>query len=403
MTQKTTRRRIFNRALTPDELDRHTRLKMARPRGQLVQGRRDWYRIQNYVQGSDTASVYVYDEIGYWGVSASDFVRDLQGISAANIELHLNSPGGEVFDGIAIYNALRDHPANITVYVDGLAASAASFIAMAGDTVKIARNAQIMIHDAITVVIGNAADLVREAEMLDKVSDNIADIYAQRAGGTVKQWRKAMQAETWYSAEEAVAAGLADEVHETEDREVKNSWDLSIFSYQGREAAPAPRVASVPAARATEPAPTPAPPAEPEAPPAAEEVEEPEPEPEREPEFVFDPDQFRTAVTAAADPMPNFDPDQFRDLMGGLASNAPVPRDPAAPTQPEVVAQAPAAPEPPQPAHEVVADYFRTVMQDVANHAPEPPQREPEPPAPTEPDFSIDRTQFERALREARL
>lgn len=211
---------------------------MARPVAQLRAGRRDWYRIENLV---DRAEVWLYDEIGYLGVTAADFVRELNTLAVQRIDLHINSPGGEVFDGIAIYQALKDHPAAVHVQVDGLAASAASFIAMAGDRVVMTRNATMMIHDGHGLCVGNAQDMRDLADLLDRTSDNIADIYAQKAGGEVADWRERMRAETWYTAEEAVKAKLADEIKGV-SAEAQNSWDLSVFNYAGREQAPPPGV-----------------------------------------------------------------------------------------------------------------------------------------------------------------
>jgi len=221
----------------------HNGFKSARPLARLRQGRTDWYRIEN--SGNGPAEIYIYDEIGYVGVSAQDFVKDLNAIKASEITLHLDTPGGDVYDGINIYNAIRDHKAHITVIVDSMAASAGSFIAQAGDTRIMNRNSEMMIHDGHTVAIGNSKDLASTAERLGKVSDNIASIYAERAGGTAAQWREAMAAETWYSAEEAVDAGLADEVV-GKDAKASNDFDLSIFSYAGREHAPAPIQESAP-------------------------------------------------------------------------------------------------------------------------------------------------------------
>jgi ATP-dependent protease ClpP protease subunit len=171
----------------------------------------DWYRVHNAAQ--DRAEVMIYGPIDDWdGVSAASFVADLKGITAKGIDLHINSPGGLVFDAIAIHAALKNHPAKVDVYVDGIAASAASFVAMAGDTVTIEKPAKMMIHDAGGLVIGNAADMRQMADLLDEVSDTIAGIYADRAGGTVATWRGAMRTETWYSAADAVKAGLADKV-----------------------------------------------------------------------------------------------------------------------------------------------------------------------------------------------
>lgn len=169
-----------------------------------------WYEIKNL--SAETVNIAIYDEIGFWGVTASDFVNELKGVSAQNIQLSINSPGGDVFDGLAILNSLRQHPATVNVVIDGVAASAASFIAMAGDSVKIAPQAMMMIHDASGLVMGNAQDMQEMAALLEKTSDNIASVYAQRAGGTQEEWRTAMKAETWYTDQEAVDAGLADEI-----------------------------------------------------------------------------------------------------------------------------------------------------------------------------------------------
>jgi ATP-dependent protease ClpP protease subunit len=173
----------------------------------------DWYRIAN---ADDRAEVFIYGAIGdYMGeddTTAASFIRELRNITAPSIELHINSPGGLVFDGVAIYSALVNHDATVDVSIDGVAASAASFVAMAGDTVTIEKPAKMMIHDAGGLVLGNADDMREMAGLLDELSDTIADIYSGRAGGTVEQWRAAMRAETWYSASEAVAAGLADRV-----------------------------------------------------------------------------------------------------------------------------------------------------------------------------------------------
>jgi len=231
-----------------DMSDAMRRFRTTRPLARLRRGDTSWYRIENH---ADTADIYLYDEIGYWGVSAKAFVDEINAIGHPHLTLHINSPGGEVFDGIAIYNAIKNHPANVTVKVDGLAASAASFIAMAGHTVEVAKNATMMIHDGLGMCIGNAADMQEMAGLLSKVSDNIASIYADRAGGAVETWREAMRAETWYSASEAVEAKLADRItgqadpepdedEPESDPQPEDCWDLSVFRYAGRNQAPAP-------------------------------------------------------------------------------------------------------------------------------------------------------------------
>lgn len=205
-----------------------------------------WYDIRN--SGSETTAVYIYDIIGEdpWtgaGVGASAFVTDLARITSPTIELHINSEGGEVFDGLAIYESLKQHSARVVVHIDSLAASAASFIAMAGDEIKMARNARIMIHDAAmggAWASGNAADMrefsakvLEMADLLDDMSLNIADIYSQRAGGSPADWRALMQAETWFDSTSAITAGLADSVIgedvPTKEETVEDAIDLDAL------------------------------------------------------------------------------------------------------------------------------------------------------------------------------
>lgn len=238
-----------------------------------------WYRIENST--ADEAEMLIYDEIGGWfGSTADDVVAELRSVTASKIRVRINSPGGALFDGIAIANALRAHPADVTVQVDGMAASIASVIAMAGDRIVMMPGSTLMIHDASGLCMGNAADMQQTADLLNKLSDNIADVYATKGGGTREQWRDLMQEETWYLADEAVAAGLADEVapgHTPAEpavpEDLTNSWDLSVFRYAGREAAPAPVLNTAPPEpppAVPDPEPVPEPPVEPELPPGVE-------------------------------------------------------------------------------------------------------------------------------------
>lgn len=211
--------------------------------------RREWYRIKNAATDDDPPEILIYDEIDSWfGVAASDLVRDVAKISAPEIVVRINSIGGDVFDGIAILNALRGHDAKITIIVDGLAASIASVIAMAGDRIIMNRNSEMMLHNASALCVGDAADMQKTADMLAMQNDNIASIYAGRAGGTVEEWRAVMDEETWLTAEEAVEAGLADQVGESDDPDAvmraAAAFDRSRFRYPGRKAAPAPRIAA---------------------------------------------------------------------------------------------------------------------------------------------------------------
>jgi ATP-dependent protease ClpP protease subunit len=194
------------------------------------------------------AEVRIYDDIGMFGITAADFIRDIATIKADAITVRINSYGGDVFEGIAILNAIRAMDATTTVIVDGIAASIASVIAMGGDKVVMNQNSQMMIHNAWNFASGNADELQRVADGLRSMSGNIATIYAAKAGGTPADWQALMNSETWYTAEEAVAAGLADEaIVETVKMPqlagvARASAALSHFKYPGREAAPAPQI-----------------------------------------------------------------------------------------------------------------------------------------------------------------
>lgn len=205
---------------------------------------RGWWEIRNAT--ADSADVYLSDEIGGWGVDASAFISELQATKCRRIDLHLNSPGGNAFDGVQIYNSLMAHPASVHVSVDGMAASAASVVAMAGDTVTMAPGSSMMIHNAISGAVGNAADLRKTADLLDGVSRNIASIYAARTGKPVEHWQALMDAETWFHGTEAVTAGLATNVTEHPARPdaltAMTRWNLTAI-YQH---APKPPVPSAP-------------------------------------------------------------------------------------------------------------------------------------------------------------
>lgn len=195
----------------------------------------------------NTATLDLYGDLGFWdGCTAADFGRQLKAITAPSLTINISSPGGDVFDGIAIYDLLCAHPATKHVVVHGIAASAAALVAMAGTTVTVMPGAMMMVQDASGGCIGNAAEMTAMADLLDKVSDDIASIYAARSRtGTVSQWRTVMRAETWYFADEAVTAGLADRVGDTEaptSAPVNTArWNLAHYNYAGRTAAPAPR------------------------------------------------------------------------------------------------------------------------------------------------------------------
>ena len=173
-----------------------------------------WYSIN--AKANDTAEISIYDEIGFWGVSAASFAQDLKscGNNLKQINLHIHSPGGDVFDGIAIYNLLKNHPANVTVYIDGLAASMASVIAMAGNEVIMPENAMMMIHKPWGIQGGDAEDMRKYADLLDKVENTLIPAYANKTGKTPEELAEMLSAETWLNGKECVEQGFADKLAE---------------------------------------------------------------------------------------------------------------------------------------------------------------------------------------------
>lgn len=181
----------------------------------LIPQQEAWYDIKNKAGDDGPAEIRLFNEISFMGITAEDFIADLDGITASEINCRVNCKGGDVFDGIAIYNALRAHPAKITVTVEAIAASIASVIVQAADNRVMMTHSQMMIHDAWGVAVGDSTAMMELAELLDRQSDIIAGIYADRNGdGRAKpRFRNLMKDETWFTDEEAVAAGLADSVY----------------------------------------------------------------------------------------------------------------------------------------------------------------------------------------------
>lgn len=173
---------------------------------------KSWFRMQ--AKEDQTADIYIYDEIGGWGISARRFTEDLISLgNLSHINLHIHSPGGEVFDGIAIYNQLKNHSATITVYIDGLAASMASVIAMVGDTVIMPKNA-MMIHKPWGVSWGDANDMREYADLLDKLENVLIPAYVAKTGKTTEEITAMLEQETWLDGDECVEHGFADKVIE---------------------------------------------------------------------------------------------------------------------------------------------------------------------------------------------
>lgn len=174
-------------------------------------------RIFSMTQQNGVGEILIYEEIGesFWGggISAKRFADDLKALGDLHtINLRINSPGGDVFDGVTIYNQLLNHKARVEVHIDGLAASAASLIAMVGDKITIAESAMIMVHNPWTIAMGDYREMQKVAEMLSKVRDSSVATYAKRTGLDSKAIIKLLDAETWMTGQEAVDQGFADEM-----------------------------------------------------------------------------------------------------------------------------------------------------------------------------------------------
>ncbi|SEQ73286.1 ClpP-like prohead protease/major capsid protein fusion protein [Basfia succiniciproducens] len=173
-----------------------------------------WFSIKS--SAKDTAEISIYDEIGFWGVTAQRFAKDLKalGDNLKQINLHIHSPGGDVFDGIAIYNLLKNHPANKTVYIDGLAASMASVIAMAGNEIIMPENAMMMVHKPWGIQGGDADDMRKYADLLDKVESTLIMAYSSKTGKSADELAAMLSEETWLTGKECVEQGFADKLAE---------------------------------------------------------------------------------------------------------------------------------------------------------------------------------------------
>lgn len=184
-------------------------------------------------KGNKKAEITLYSEIGgYWdGISAKQFAQDLKALGDIDeINLRINSPGGEVFEGNTIYNVLKQHKARVVVDIDGLAASIASVIAMAGDEIRMADNALMMVHDAWGFAVGNADDMRKTADVMDKINGTIINTYVKRTSQEESKIIDMMKAETWMSAKEAKGNGFIDTI--TDALEMAAHFDLSKFKYR---------------------------------------------------------------------------------------------------------------------------------------------------------------------------
>lgn len=177
------------------------------------------------------AELYLYDAIGediFGGISAQRVVDDVRSLGKVDlINVRINSPGGEVFNGITIYNVLKNHPARIEVDIDGLAASIASIIAMAGDQIRMAKNAMMMVHGANSIAFGTAEDLRKKADLMDQVNENLIQTYVDRTGLEHGKVESMLDEETWMRSDEAMRLGFIDEI--TEELQMAASVDRAWF------------------------------------------------------------------------------------------------------------------------------------------------------------------------------
>ena len=198
----------------------------------------------------DEATVYLYDVIDDWyGIDSGEFVREVAALDVSTIHLRVDSPGGDVFAARAMQTALAGHKAKVIAHIDGLAASAATFLVMSADEIRMTDGAFFMIHKGWTVTIGNADDMRKQAQLLDKIDDSIAADYARRSGKDSSEIIDLMQAETWYSASEAKDAGFIDAVVDISSSGAVENRHFNVSAYQK-----APKAYTEP-----EPKPTPSP------------------------------------------------------------------------------------------------------------------------------------------------
>ena len=186
-----------------------------------------WYSIENKADGNPV-EISIYDEIGDYGTSAKNFIEEVKNVSDRDITLRINSVGGSVFDGLAIYNTLRSHRGYVNIKIEGLAASISTVIAMAGDNIEMSENGFFMIHNPFGQSAGEATDMRKTADLLDKIKSEIIEIYLKKTNLSVEALSAMMDKETWLSSQEAVEFGFVNDI--TEPMKVAASFDLSKFT-----------------------------------------------------------------------------------------------------------------------------------------------------------------------------
>ena len=185
----------------------------------------NWYNINS--KASKVVDVYIFDEIGMGGVNAQGFIEEIKSFKDSPMNLHINCVGGDVFDGMAIYNIIKKRTAKTTVYIEGIAASMGSVIALAADNVVMAENSLFMIHNAWGGAMGEAKEMKKTAKLLDKISGEIADIYVKKTKLPYDKVKEMMDEETWLNAEEALELGFIDSISDA--IKVAAKYDVSKF------------------------------------------------------------------------------------------------------------------------------------------------------------------------------
>ena len=200
---------------------------------QLIIDNKDRPRQLRAEAGDSGNRLYLYDVIDPWfGVSATDVARELDGFGGGDVDLYLNSPGGDVFEGRTIQTRLKQYAGNVTVHIDGIAASAATTVALGGTKRVIADGAFFMIHNSWTYGVGNRNELRKTADLLEQIDDAIGRDYAAASGVERDQIVQWMDDETWFGAQTALEHGFVDEIYTGDDAkaaENRNTWNLAAY------------------------------------------------------------------------------------------------------------------------------------------------------------------------------
>ena len=244
---------------------------------------KSWYQIRAQADNPEVAEILIYDDIGYFGITAKNFVEDLRALGdIKKITVRINSYGGEGFDGFAIFNVLARHPAEVTVWIDGIAASIASVVAMAGDKIIMPDNAFLMIHRSWGLVIGNSEDMLSWADIMEKFDKSIVLAYQKKSPKSAEEIMQLMSDESWLTATEAKAWGFADEISDPIKLAARATF--RIFNKLPEALKNAPQQSETEAAPDPTPDPAPA----------------PEPAPETAPQPTVDPAAIRVQAAEEA-------------------------------------------------------------------------------------------------------